>query len=308
MFSSQNHHLAWVKLKNAVDEYSEETGAEIAVISSYCDDNHINSNQVETYGHGSLHSTVKQNIKSIVDTSGKRLSSVVGNLNSSNNEDILRNNATSDSLSQSFRTLKLDIGPELMQSGGSSSYSHSTSTFSSPDEASRRNKSSRKSAHSERRRRKPKNTSSNLDFELDDELLFGENAMDDGEEDSSDLSDQSFGDEYFEDNHSRRYSTPRRATSQQPALAASVPVNINLAWGHNSDFKFRSNQGPHAPYAENTTAATRPKMITAEKTPQLDTMMASMQALARSVTDDSALIFGERPRPRLKNEGNNRLF
>ena len=30
--------------------------------------------------------------------------------------------------------------------------------------------------------------------------------------------------------------------------------------------------------------------------------MASMQALARSVTDDTALIFGERPRPRVFKE------
>lgn len=307
MLPSQLHNLAWAKLKNAADEYSEATGAEIAVISSYCDDNHINSKQVETYGHGHLHSTVKKNIKSIVNQDRKGLNSMIGNLNSSENDGIvLRNNTTSDSLSQSFRTLKLDIGSELMQSGGSSSYSHSTaSTFSSPDDVSRRNKGSRKHVHSERRRRKPKNASSTLDFELDDELLFGENSMDDAEEDSSDLSDNSFGDDSYEDNHSRRYSTPRR---QQPNLAASVPVNINLAWGHNSDVKFRSNQGPHAPFSGNTAATTRPKVITAEKTPQLDTMMASMQALARSVTDDSALIFGERPRPRLKNEGNNRLF
>lgn len=116
------------------------------------------------------------------------------------------------------------------------------------------------------------------------------------------MSDQSFDDESYEDNnHSRRYSTP----SKQPVYAASVPVNINLAWGHNSEMKFRDNEGPHTPY--NATA--RPKVITAEKTPQLDTMMASMQALARSVTDDSALIFGERPRPRLKSTGGNtRVF
>lgn len=298
---SKSHNQEWEKLKKAIDEYSETTGAEIAVVSSQCNDNSLDSTQTEIYGHGGLYQRVKKNMKSLIGVAANGQFSIKEGFNTPNRQDIIhRNNTTADSLSQSFRTLKLDMGSDRMQTGGSSSFSQS-SAFSSPDELSRR--SQRKPLTSSRRRRKPKtlNSGANLDFELGDELLFGENSLDEAEEDSSDLSDQSFDDDLYEDNHSRRYSTP----SKQPVYAASVPVNINLAWGHTSDMKFRDNEGPHAPY---TNTVTRPKVITAEKTPQLDTMMASMQALARSVTDDSALIFGERPRPRLKNSGNSRVF
>lgn len=302
MLMSQSQNQEWIQLKKAIDTYSEATGAEIAVVASHCNDNSLDSTQTEVYGHGGLYLRVKKNLHSVIGASTNVQYSLKEDYSMPNRQDLIhQNNSTTDSLSQSFRTLKLDMDPNLMQTGGSSSFSQS-STFSSPDEISRRNL--RKIPTTSRRRRKPKtlNSAANLDFELDDELLFGENSLDEAEEDSSDLSDQSFDDELCEDNHSRRYSTP----SKQPMYAASVPVNINLAWGHNSEMKFRDNEGPHVPY--NTDAVTRPKLITAEKTPQLDTMMASMQALARSVTDDSALIFGERPRPRLKNSGNNRVF
>ncbi|CAK8691462.1 unnamed protein product [Clavelina lepadiformis] len=327
MINSQKE--AWNLLKLAVDKYSQATGSEVAVATTFFPDydeshNYLFNNDTKpksaVYGHGHLMHRIKKGLESDASNDSAEWHSVEkknifggnGSMESrvpATRQTSLTHDPTARSLSSSFRTLKLDGDPSQLHSGSSGSM---CSAPRKPDSNLERDPGKvhhnqpRSGKMKKTKRKKPPKLSG--DFELDDNLMFGE------EEHSPSCDEDDLSDDSEESEEGMPGNLPPRrkfnVRQHHPGgysndqFATSLPVNI-LAWGGQNEggMRFRENQGPHPP-AFNTQAATNsgPKIIKAENTPQLDTMMASMQALARSVTDDTALIFGDRPRPRVKLE------
>ncbi|XP_078486991.1 uncharacterized protein LOC100176540 [Ciona intestinalis] len=313
---------AWKSLKLAVDKYSQSTGAEVAVATTYfadTTDNHLSFNQSKpkttVYGHGSL----LYEVRKIVEVPGASMRDqqwIIPEKNVDNADVIhaqqipinpkLHQQSVSRSLASSFRTLKLDSHPSTLAHGSSGSACITPPSMQDSPAHEIKDKPGTGRRKSKQKKSKKQNLSE--DFELDDNLLFDEHDEEPSSDEESEDSDES------EEDHrplrfGRYHAPPSGRMLQQNLLsqdqfATSLPVNINLNWGNRTDAsRFRANQGPHPPTFDQSKLVTSgPKIVRADKTPQLDTMMASMQALARSVTDDSALIFGDRPRPRIHDE------
>uniref|UniRef100_H2YLT9 Uncharacterized protein n=1 Tax=Ciona savignyi TaxID=51511 RepID=H2YLT9_CIOSA len=301
---------SWKVLKHAVDKYSQSTGAEVAIATTFfpgSTDNDISFNQsnpqTAVYGHGTLFHKVRNSLDVTPHEEWILPEKSIDNADVYNAMQIPINRKQQQPsmarwVASSFRTLKLEPEPSHLSHG--SSGSTCITPPSMQDSPLHGGKEKPRSGRRKSKQKKSKKSILTDEFELDDNLLFDNPDDAPSSDEESDDSDES-------DEGTSRYpsynappSSRMLNSASHDQIASSLPVNINLNWGHRSDVpRFRANRGPHPPaFNQSKLVTTAPKIVKADKTPQLDTMMASMQALARSVTDDSSLIFGDRPRPR----------
>nr|XP_039257186.1 uncharacterized protein LOC120333873 [Styela clava] len=291
---------------------------------------------VALHGHGDILRRLRECLEHIKNSSQVSQKNVVGNgwghnANSSTTaatsipirqpiraEETHHSQAVARSLCSSFQSLKLEQNPRL-------NFGQSGFPVVNPDSARRGNK------RGSRKKSERTTNGEKSDFELDENLLF-EQQSDRTSEDDSETDDDDSDDEISDiprpqrvyGNHHHLSTIHRPPIDNQShndpnQFATSLPVNINMNFVQKTEVpRFTDNQGPRAPVVYNAqnnkqnvptafagVSRSRPVQRGFHDTPNPETMMASMQALARSVTDDSALIFGERPRPRI-NTGESR--
>nr|CAB3260983.1 uncharacterized protein LOC100176540 [Phallusia mammillata] len=323
---SSHNKDAWRNLKLAVDKFSQSTGAEVAVATvglfESSNDNYQRKDPT-VYGHGSLYHQVKKGLelvgkedagltfgsqgmqKSLYDVNEANVdnSNMTGKPILASKGNHIALDPVSRSLSTSFRTLKLDSHPPPINPGLSGSTINSSTAGSSPDHGGQ-GIIPQRSGKRKGKNKKSKKHSQSEELEFGENLLFDESnhSSEEGDDSTEDSNDSE--DDFQPSNRVYNVPLPQSRDTMNAAFATSLPVNINLEWGQGPMFdnasRFRDNRGPHPPMynPKSRQVPSKPTIIRADKTPQPDTMMASMQALARSVTDDTALIFGERPRPR----------
>lgn len=284
---------AWNNVKKAIDNYVELTGSDIAVVTEFnrasqlpgSGDDHLPTKRsLALHGHGNLLLQVKQYLEQIqLSAQGNKengaptqiaIPAPQRNVN-------YHNQSIARSLTSSFQSLKLD------------SSSHG---WKSHTESQKKEKLSR---------RNPTTLPKNRDLaELDENLLFEEESPDEECRDSSDSDLDNDASDFDSDDSSdmRRDNAiirPRANEYSQPdpsKSGTSLPVNINM------NYMKRTDARPHfARMTYQNMPTTRAGNFT-EDTPNPAKMMASIQALARSVTEDSAQIFGDRPRPHVINQ------
>lgn len=285
---------AWNNVKDAVDSYVELTGSDIAVVTKFNeapqfsdgpgDDPLFTKSSLALHGHGHLLLQVRQCLDQIQNQFGKqggkenRAPTQIGIPAPQRNTNF-HNQSIARSLTSSFQSLKLDDN------------SHG---WKSHAENRRKEKLTRKSQST-----LPKNRDL---AELDESLLFEEESHEEECKDSSD-SDIEDDDDFDSDDYSdmcrdNAIIRPRgNDFHRDPSKSGtSLPVNINM------NYMTRSAVRPDIPQMRYQNVSTARQENFVDDTPNPSKMMASIQALARSVTKDSTQIFGDRPRPNVFNQ------
>lgn len=286
---------AWNNVKEAIDSYVELTGSDIAVVTTFNeasqlpeagDDSLSTKSSLALHGHGNLLLQVRQYLEQIqnqLNVQGGRENGAPTQITIPTPQRNINyhNQSIARSLTSSFQSLKLDGN------------SHG---WKSHNENRRKEKLSRKN---------PSTIPKNRDLaELNENLLFEEESPVEECRDSSDsdIDDDDDDDGFDSDDYSdiRRDNAIIRphANHNRPdpsKSGTSLPVNINM------DYMARPEIRPHFSRMKYQNVSTRQENFV-DDTPNPTKMMASMQALARSVTKDSAQIFGDRPRPNVLNQ------